>query len=129
MIIIYSTLYYCQILMQFELFDRLSRNHQVSNFMKIHLVGAVLFHAGWAGRQREREREKERERDRDRRQTDRHDEASSRFSQFCERAKQEVGLWDHRNVCVCVCVCARARVRERACGRVCKHPYLKVWAS
>jgi len=34
--------------------------------MKIHLVGDELFHAD--------------------RQTDRHDEAYSRYSQFCERA-------------------------------------------
>ena len=43
-----------------------SKKHQISNFMKIRPVEAELFHAG--GR------------------TDRHDEAHSRFSQFCERA-------------------------------------------
>jgi len=37
------------------------------NFKKIRLVGAELFHA-------------------DGRTTDRHEEAKSRFSQFCERA-------------------------------------------
>ena len=42
----------------------------MSNFVKIRLVGAELFHAYG---QTER-------------QTDRHDEANSRFSQFCERA-------------------------------------------
>jgi len=47
--------------------DRLSKNPQISNLVKIHLVGAELFHAD--GR------------------TDRHDEANSRCSQFCERAK------------------------------------------
>jgi len=35
-----------------------------SNFMKFRPVGAELFHADW--------------------QTDRHEEASSRFSQFCK---------------------------------------------
>jgi len=39
---------------------------QKSNFMKIHPMGVQLFHAnGW---------------------TDRHDEANSRFSSFCESA-------------------------------------------
>jgi len=40
---------------------------QISNFIKIRPVGALLFHAD--GR------------------TDRHDEADSRFTQFCERAR------------------------------------------
>ena len=44
-----------------------SKNTQISNFMKIRLVGAELFYAdrldGW---------------------TDRSDKANSRFSQFCE---------------------------------------------
>jgi hypothetical protein len=50
--------------------DRVSKNTQISTFMKIRPVGAELFHA-------------------DRRtdgRTDRHDEANSRFPQFCERA-------------------------------------------
>jgi hypothetical protein len=46
--------------------DRLSKNPQISNLMKIHLVGAELFHAD--------------------QRTDRHDEANSRCSQFRERA-------------------------------------------
>jgi len=41
-----------------------SKNNQISNFMKIHPVAAELFHAD--------------------RQTDRHDEANSRFLQFWE---------------------------------------------
>jgi len=44
----------------------LERNTQISNFMKIRPVGAELFRAD--------------------RQTDIHDEANSRLSQFCERA-------------------------------------------
>ena len=43
-----------------------SKNTQISNFMKIRLVGAALFHVD--------------------RWTDRQDEANSRFSQFRERA-------------------------------------------
>jgi len=42
--------------------ERFSKNSQISNFIKIHLKGAQLFHAD--GR------------------TDRHDETNSRFSQF-----------------------------------------------
>jgi len=44
---------------------RFSTNTQISNLMKIRSVGTKLFHAGG--------------------QVDRHDEANSRFSQFCER--------------------------------------------
>jgi hypothetical protein len=44
---------------------RISKNTQLPNFMKIRLQGAELFHTD--------------------RRTDRHDEANSRFSQFCER--------------------------------------------
>jgi len=43
--------------------DRFSKNPQLSNFIKIRLVEADLFHADG--------------------QTDRHDEANSRISQFC----------------------------------------------
>jgi len=46
--------------------DGFSKNPQISNLMKIRPVGAVLFPAGG--------------------QTDRHNEANSRFSQFCEHA-------------------------------------------
>jgi hypothetical protein len=42
------------------------RKTQISNFVKIRPVGAELFHG-------------------DRRRTKRHDEANSRFSQFCEK--------------------------------------------
>jgi len=50
--------------------DRFTKNTQISNIIIISPVGAELFHAnrrtdGW---------------------TDRHNEASRRFSQFCERA-------------------------------------------
>jgi hypothetical protein len=40
-------------------------------------------------------------------QTGRHDEANSRFPQFCEAPKAMT-----LPVVVCVCVCARARARE-----------------
>jgi hypothetical protein len=43
-----------------------SKKVQISSFIKILQVGAELFHADW--------------------RTDRHDEANSLFSQFCERA-------------------------------------------
>ena len=46
--------------------NRFSKNAQIPNFMKTRPVGYELFHED--GR------------------TDRHDEANSRFSQFCERA-------------------------------------------
>ena len=47
-----------------------SKITQISNFMKICPVGAELFYVD--------------------RQTDRHDEANSRFSQFCELAYKPV---------------------------------------
>jgi hypothetical protein len=50
--------------------NRFSKNTQMSNFMKICLVGTELFHAD--GRTDS--------------QADRHDEATSRFSKFCQRA-------------------------------------------
>ena len=50
--------------------DTFSKNTQISNFMKICLVEAELFHADW----------------RTDRQTDRYDEANSRFSHFCHSA-------------------------------------------
>jgi len=46
--------------------ERFSKNTQISGLMTIRPVGAELFHAD--------------------RRTDRHDGASSRFAQFCERA-------------------------------------------
>ena len=45
-----------------------SKNIQITNFMKIRPVGAELFHA----------------------ETDKHDEANSRFLQFCERAQKRI---------------------------------------
>jgi len=46
--------------------DRFTKNTQISNVIKIHPVGAELFHAN--------------------KQKDRHDEANSHFSQICEHA-------------------------------------------
>ena len=57
----YSTGYCRQILTKLEPFST-NLNTQTSNVMKIHPVGAELFML-----------------------TDRHDEANSRFLQFCER--------------------------------------------
>jgi hypothetical protein len=48
--------------------DRFLKNTQMLNFMKIRPVGSDLLHVDG----------------RTDRQTDRHDEANSRFSQFCE---------------------------------------------
>ena len=59
-----------------------SKNSEVSNFMKIGPVGDEFFHA--AG------------------QTDRHDEANRRFSQFCEtrliKTKTTVNKQQHSNI-------------------------------
>jgi hypothetical protein len=46
--------------------NKFTKTPQITNFVKIHPLGAELFHAGG--------------------QTERHDEANSRFSQFCESA-------------------------------------------
>ena len=46
-------------------FRQIFKNTQISNFMKIRPVGAEFLHADI--------------------QTDRHDEANSRYSKFCER--------------------------------------------
>jgi len=54
---------------KFNFLNRFSKNTQMSNLMRFRPVGAELFHA--VGRDWP---------------TDRHDEANSRFSQFCERA-------------------------------------------
>ena len=52
--------------------DRVSKNTQTLNFVNIRPVGAELLHTDrWIDRR-----------------TGGHDEASSRFSQFCERAEQ-----------------------------------------
>jgi hypothetical protein len=50
--------------MKFEFSRQISKNPQISHFMNIHPVGAEVFHVDG--------------------QTDRHDEANSRFSQFSE---------------------------------------------
>jgi len=52
--------------MKIKFLDRFSKNTQISDFMKIRLVGAELFHAD--------------------RQTERHGEANICFSQLCECA-------------------------------------------
>jgi len=52
--------------MEIEFLDRFSKNTQTSYFMKTRPVDGKLFHTD--------------------RRTDRHDRASSLFSQFCEQA-------------------------------------------
>jgi len=56
--------------MKLEFLDKFSKNSQIPNFMKIRPVGAEIFYADWRidGK------------------VGRHDEAKSRFSQFCECA-------------------------------------------
>ena len=49
--------------------SRFSKTAKISNLMKIRPVAAKMFHAN--------------------RQTDRHEQANSRFSQFCEAPKNE----------------------------------------
>jgi len=57
------------LLLYLNILDRFSRTTRTSNFMKIPPVGVELTDRTQIGRQ-----------------TDRHDEANSRFLQFCERA-------------------------------------------
>jgi hypothetical protein len=65
------------------IFSTLSKNIQILNVMKMNPVGAGLFHAD--GRtQREKDG-----------RTDRHDEANSRFSQFCEGAIKLTGAREY----------------------------------
>jgi hypothetical protein len=59
-------------LSEFELSRQIFEKYSNIKFRKIHPAGNELFHAGG----------------RTDRQTDRHDEANSRFSQFCERAQK-----------------------------------------
>jgi len=40
----YITSYSCQILVKLNFLDRFSKNIPISDFFKIHLVGAKLFH-------------------------------------------------------------------------------------
>jgi hypothetical protein len=67
----YSTRYFCQILMKLEFSRQIFQKILNQNFMKIRPVGAGMFHADG----------------RTDRQTDAHEEVNSRFSQFCEFAK------------------------------------------
>ena len=61
----YPSRYSCSILMKLEFSRQIFEETQISSFIKIHTLGAELFHAD--GR------------------TDDHDEANSRVSQLCER--------------------------------------------
>ena len=66
----YSICYSCQIIMKLVFSVQMFENIQILNIMKIHMVGAKLFHMdGQTDSWR-----------------DRHDEANSFFSQFCEQA-------------------------------------------
>ena len=62
-----SVRYPCQMLKKFVFFPyRVSNSRQILNFNRIRSVAAELFHTDG--------------------QTDRHDEANSRYSEFCERS-------------------------------------------
>ena len=63
-----STRYSCQVLIILEFSRQFSKNLEVPYFMKIRQVEANLFHAY--------------------RRAEKHEEASSRFSQFCEHAQE-----------------------------------------
>jgi hypothetical protein len=65
--------------MEFEFSRQIFENTQISDLLKIRLVGAELFHA--FGR------------------TDRHDEANSHFSQFCERVQKALSSNELVSVC------------------------------
>ena len=65
-----STRYFCHILMKIDFSLQIFENIRIPNFMKIRPVAAGLFHAD--GRTKG--------------QRDRHEETSSRFSHFRERA-------------------------------------------
>jgi len=62
--------YSCQILVKHGFSVHILKNNQIPNFMKIRPVGAELLHADG--------------------QTDRHEEADSRFSQFCEHGQKNL---------------------------------------
>jgi len=60
----------CLILMKLEFCQQIFEKYSITNAMKIHPVGAELFYAdGWMDGWMHK-----------------HDEANSRFSQFCKRA-------------------------------------------
>ena len=63
--------YSCHVLMKLMFFEMFSKNTQISNFMKICLVGDEFVHADGS--------------------RERHDDAHSCFLQFCERAYK----WRH----------------------------------
>jgi hypothetical protein len=60
----YQLSYPCPMLMKLEFSRHILKNTQISNSMKLFPLGGMLFHADGT--------------------TDRHDEANSRFSQFCK---------------------------------------------
>jgi len=68
------TSYSCPSLMEHEFSRHFFNNAQISNFTKIHAVGAELF---LANRQADG-------------RTDRHHEANSRFSHFCKRTSKRL---------------------------------------
>ena len=85
--------------------DRVSKNPQISNFMKIRRMGAELFRAEG--------------------QTGKHDEADSRFSQFRERASKERSGTNRALVLYAVpftCICYHSRKAISTSSRLCNMP-------
>jgi hypothetical protein len=75
-VFIWSTRYSSHMLTRFGFFRLIFENKQTSNFIKILTEGAELFHAD---------------------RQDSHDEANSRFRQFCESAEQRRANYIHDN--------------------------------
>ena len=69
-----------------NLIDILSKNTQISNFLIIHPLGAVLFHVDRQTERRKRHRHRDRQTDRDRDRQRQRWRASSCFSKFCENS-------------------------------------------
>ena len=70
--------------MNLDLFERFSKNTQISEFLKPRSLGAELFHAdGQTDGRKDRQTDGK---------TDRHDDANSRFLQFSESAKKTISF-------------------------------------
>jgi len=75
--------------------DRFSKHSQISNFIKIRPMGAVLFHA-------DKQTEGRTDGRMDRR-TDSYDEANSRFSNLYERTQRSTASSPPKHICLTLC--------------------------